>query len=41
MSVEETADGGFILGAEVRDSGDGTWDAWLIKTDAAGELGDP
>ena len=37
-TVEETADGGFILGATTNSFGAGNWDAYLIKTDAMGTL---
>ena len=37
-TVDETTDGGFILGATTNSFGAGNWDAYLIKTDAMGTL---
>jgi hypothetical protein len=37
-TVEETSDGGFILGATTNSFGAGDWDAYLLKTDSLGTL---
>ena len=37
-TVEQTTDGGFVLGATTNSFGAGNWDAYLIKTDAVGIL---
>ena len=37
-TVEETTDGGFILGATTNSFGAGDWDAYLLKTDSLGTL---
>jgi len=34
----QTADGGYVLGGYTDASGAGIWDAWLVKTDATGEV---
>lgn len=37
-TVQQTTDGGFVLGATTNSFGAGNWDAYLIKTDASGTL---
>lgn len=37
-AVEPTMDGGFIMASNTKTFGSGLWDAWLIKTDAVGNL---
>lgn len=37
-AVEPSIDGGFIIAANTKSYGTGLWDAWLIKTDAVGNL---
>jgi hypothetical protein len=36
QKVQQTSDGGFIVVGGTQSSGGGSWDAWLVKADAAG-----
>ncbi len=37
-SVQETADGGYVIAGSGQSYGAGYWDAWIVKTDAFGVL---
>jgi hypothetical protein len=36
-SLDQTSDGGFVLGAVTKNFGAGSYDVWLVKTDANGD----